>query len=159
MEYKTIETTVLRVAYYEYGPKDVWAVILRHGFPYDIHTYDEVLPILETIGARVIVPYLQDFRPTRFLSSATVTMRLGQQAGLGSDLISLLDTLDTDKAVFAGFDWGCKFTNRKRTARTVTRERWRPLTNIHVVGGSTQCSGQRHAWSHPLSEFWRDSKR
>ncbi|PVH98926.1 alpha/beta-hydrolase [Periconia macrospinosa] len=106
MEYKTIETTVLRVAYYEYGPQDGWAVILSHGFPYDIHAYDEVVPILEKSGARVIVPYLRGFGPTRFLSSATVTMRSGQQAALGSDLISLLDALGIDKAVLAGFDWG-----------------------------------------------------
>jgi pimeloyl-ACP methyl ester carboxylesterase len=104
MEYKTVETNVLKVAFYEHGSQDGWPVILAHGFPYDIHAYDEIVPILVKGGARVIVPYGRGFGPTRFLSSAT--LRSGQQAALGSDLIALMDALEIQKAVLAGFDWG-----------------------------------------------------
>jgi pimeloyl-ACP methyl ester carboxylesterase len=106
MEYKTIETPILEIAYFEYGPQDGWPVILSHGFPYDVHAYDEVARILEKSGARVIVPYLRGFGPTRFKSPATTTPRSCQQAALGSDLISLLNALNIDKAILAGFDWG-----------------------------------------------------
>jgi pimeloyl-ACP methyl ester carboxylesterase len=106
MEYKTVDTAILNVAYYEYGPQDGWAVILSHGFPYDTHAFDEVVPILEKSGARVIVPYVRGFGPTRFLSSAVVSKRSCQQAALASDLIALLDALGIKKALLAGFDWG-----------------------------------------------------
>ncbi|KAF2099200.1 alpha/beta-hydrolase [Rhizodiscina lignyota] len=104
MDYKIIQTPILNIAYYEHGPQDGWPVVLSHGFPYDVHAYDEVVPILVKNGARVIVPYLRGYGPTRFVSSTT--MRAGQQAALGSDLISLLDALSIKKAVLAGFDWG-----------------------------------------------------
>jgi pimeloyl-ACP methyl ester carboxylesterase len=106
MDYKTIETKALKIAYYEHGQADGWPVVLSHGFPYDTHAFDKVVPILIMSGARVIVPYLRGFGPTRFISSADDTMRSGQQAALGSDLISLLDALGIDKAILAGFDWG-----------------------------------------------------
>jgi pimeloyl-ACP methyl ester carboxylesterase len=101
---KKVRTDILEIAYYESGPADGWPVILVHGFPYDIHAYDEVAPILAAAGARVIVPYLRGFGPTRFLSDQT--MRSGQQAALGRDVIGLLDSLGIDKAILAGFDWG-----------------------------------------------------
>lgn len=104
MDYKTVRTDVLEVAYYDHGPQEGWPVLLAHGFPYDIHAYDEVVPILVKAGARVIVPYLRGFGSTRFLSPDS--MRAAQQAALGSDLISLLSALHIDKAVLAGFDWG-----------------------------------------------------
>ncbi|KAI1259622.1 putative hydrolase [Xylariaceae sp. FL1019] len=101
---KTIRTSVLEVAYYEHGSPDGWPVVLVHGFPYDVHAYDAVVPHLLSQGARVIVPYVRGFGPTRFLSSST--MRSGQQAALGNDLVSLLDALQITKAVLGGFDWG-----------------------------------------------------
>lgn len=104
MSHKTLKTSVLEVAYHEYGSEHGWPVILSHGFPYDVHAYDEVYPILVANGARVITPYTRGYGPTRFLSSST--MRSGQQAALGSDVISLLDGLGIKKAVLAGFDWG-----------------------------------------------------
>lgn len=101
---KTIKTSILEIAYYEHGAETGWPVVLSHGFPYDIHVFDEIAPQLALKGARVIVPYLRGFGPTRFLSPATT--RSGQQAALGSDLLSLLDALDIKKAILAGFDWG-----------------------------------------------------
>ncbi|MBY3595886.1 alpha/beta hydrolase [Rhizobium bangladeshense] len=101
---KTIRTDVLEIAYFEIGPADGWPVVLSHGFPYDVNAYLDVSPILAARGARVIVPYLRGFGPTRFLSAKT--MRSGQQAALGKDLISLLDALALPRALLAGFDWG-----------------------------------------------------
>ncbi|KAJ6584803.1 Alpha/Beta hydrolase protein [Mycena capillaripes] len=104
MELKTAKTAILEIAYYEHGPLTGWPVVLTHGFPYDIHVYDEVVPMLTAHGARVIVPYLRGYGPTRFLSPST--MRSGEQAALGSDLIALLDALGIERAILAGFDWG-----------------------------------------------------
>jgi pimeloyl-ACP methyl ester carboxylesterase len=101
---KHIATPLLDIAYEEQGNANGWPVVLLHGFPYDIHTYDEVAPRLTAQGARVIIPYLRGYGPTRFLSSATP--RSGQQAALGADLLALLDTLRMDDAVLAGYDWG-----------------------------------------------------
>lgn len=101
---KSVQTDVLEIAFMDEGSPDGWPVVLVHGFPYDIHAYDEVVPRLTRAGARVIVPYLRGFGPTRFLSPAT--MRSGQQAALGGDLIGLLNGLGIDRAILAGYDWG-----------------------------------------------------
>lgn len=101
---QTATTASLSTKYYEYGPRTGWPVVLSHGFPYDVHAFDDVVPILVSAGARVIVPYLRGFGPTRFLTSDK--MKSGQQAALGSDVIALLDALGIEKAVLAGFDWG-----------------------------------------------------
>lgn len=104
MGMKKVRTDLLEIAYYETGPSEGWPVVLSHGFPYDAHAYGEVAPLLAAAGARVIVPYLRGFGPTRFLSAET--MRSGQQAALGSDVIGLLDALNIRTAILAGFDWG-----------------------------------------------------
>ncbi|WP_026792066.1 alpha/beta fold hydrolase [Pleomorphomonas oryzae] len=101
---RTVKTDTLEIAYLESGPTEGWPVVLSHGFPYDPHAYDEVSPRLAEAGARVIVPYLRGFGPTRFLSDST--MRSGEQAALGKDLIDLLDALGIERAVLAGYDWG-----------------------------------------------------
>lgn len=101
---QTATTDILEIAYREFGGREGWPVILSHGFPYDPHAYDEVAPRLADAGARVIVPYLRGFGPTRFLSEAT--MRSGQQAALGKDIIDLLDALGIEQAILAGYDWG-----------------------------------------------------
>lgn len=100
----TIRAGVLDVAYFEAGPADGPPVFLMHGFPYDIHAYAEVAPLLAAAGCRVIVPYLRGFGPTRFLSDATP--RSGEQAALGADLLALMDALAIPRAVLAGYDWG-----------------------------------------------------
>jgi pimeloyl-ACP methyl ester carboxylesterase len=101
---KTIQTKVLEIAFLDEGVAAGWPIILAHGFPYDVHAYDEVVPRLTQAGARVIVPYQRGFGPTRFLSKGT--MRSGQQAALGLDLIDLLDALGIQRAILAGYDWG-----------------------------------------------------
>ena len=99
-----IQAGVLSIAYVETGPADGAPVFLMHGFPYDIHSYAEVAPLLAAAGCRVIVPYLRGFGPTHFLSAATP--RSGEQAALGTDLLALMDALAISRAVLAGYDWG-----------------------------------------------------
>jgi pimeloyl-ACP methyl ester carboxylesterase len=101
---RQVRAGVLDVALYETGPANGSPVFLMHGFPYDIHTYAEVAPILAGHGCRVYVPYLRGFGPTRFLSDATP--RSGEQAALGADLLALMDALKVPQAVLAGYDWG-----------------------------------------------------
>jgi pimeloyl-ACP methyl ester carboxylesterase len=85
------------------------AVLLLHGWPYDIYSYAEVIPLLASVGYRVIVPYLRGYGTTRFLSPDT--LRNGQQAALAVDAIALLDALHIDNAVVAGFDWGAQIAD------------------------------------------------
>ena len=99
-----VDAGVLRIAYLESGTPDGWPIVLLHGFPYDVHAYDQVAAILAAEGARVIVPYLRGYGPTRFLSPST--LRSGQQAALGADLLALLDALGIGSAFLAGYDWG-----------------------------------------------------
>lgn len=101
---KKIHAGVLEIAYNDSGPVEGPAVFLMHGFPYDIHAYAEVAPILVAAGCRVIVPYLRGYGPTRFLSDATP--RSGEQAALGADLLALMDALQIKRALLAGYDWG-----------------------------------------------------
>lgn len=101
---KFVRTRDLNIAFSEAGPVDGWPVVLSHGFPYDIHAYDAVVPALVAEGARVITPYLRGFGPTRFLSPDT--MRSGQQSALGRDVIALIDALEIERAILAGYDWG-----------------------------------------------------
>ena len=100
---QTIEAGVLSIAYLEYGPASGWPCILGHGFPYDVNAYAEAAPLAQA-GARVIVPYLRGFGPTRFL--AVGTPRSGEQAALGADLLALMDALRIERAVVGGYDWG-----------------------------------------------------
>jgi pimeloyl-ACP methyl ester carboxylesterase len=101
---KTINTSVLSIAYLEYGPASGWPCIMGHGFPYDAHAYDQAAPILAHAGARVIVPYLRGYGPTRFLKADTP--RSGEQAALGVDLLDFMDALRIERAVLGGYDWG-----------------------------------------------------
>jgi len=101
---RSIDAGVLSIAYYEEGPAEGSVVVLLHGFPYDIHSYVDVVPMLASKGCRVIVPYLRGYGPTRFLDRATP--RSGEQAAICADLIALLDALSIKRAIFAGYDWG-----------------------------------------------------
>ena len=98
------EAGVLDIAYHEQGPADGPVVMLMHGFPYDIHAYVDVAPMLAARGCRTIVPYLRGYGPTRFRDQATP--RSGEQAAVGADLMALMDALDVTRAVVAGYDWG-----------------------------------------------------
>jgi pimeloyl-ACP methyl ester carboxylesterase len=101
---KQVDAGVLNIAYYEAGRADGSVVMLMHGFPYDIHSYVDVAPMLAAQGCRVIVPYLRGYGPTRFRDAATP--RSGEQAAIGADLMALMDALGIQRAVFAGYDWG-----------------------------------------------------
>src|SRR3984893_9788795 len=101
---KTIDTSLLSIAYLEYGPASGWPCIMGHGFPYDAHAYDQVAPILAQVGARVIVPYLRGYGPTRFLRAETP--RSGEQAALGQALRDLIDALGLVRPALVGYDWG-----------------------------------------------------
>jgi pimeloyl-ACP methyl ester carboxylesterase len=103
---KQIKAGVLDVGYAETGPADGPVVILLHGWPYDIHTYVDVAPLLALKGFRVIVPFLRGYGTTRFLSADTP--RNGQQAALAVDVIALMDALHVDRAIIAGCDWGAR---------------------------------------------------
>ena len=103
---KQIDAGLLNIGYAEAGPADGPAVILLHGWPYDIHSFVDVTPILAAKGYRVIVPYLRGYGTTSFLSSAT--MRNAQQSVVGLDIIALMDALKIQKATVGGFDWGAR---------------------------------------------------
>jgi len=103
---KRIRAGLLDVAFVEAGPSDGPPVILLHGWPYDIHSFDEVAPRLAAAGMRVITPYLRGYGATRFL--ADDTFRNGQPAALAGDAIALMDALHIERAVLAGFDWGAR---------------------------------------------------
>jgi pimeloyl-ACP methyl ester carboxylesterase len=106
---KQIDAGVLNVGYAEAGPAGGPAVILLHGWPYDIHSYVDVAPSLASAGYRVIVPYLRGYGTTRFLSSDT--FRNGQPSAVAVDIIALMDALKIEKATLAGFDWGARTAN------------------------------------------------
>jgi len=101
---KTARTRVLDIAYEESGLPTGRPVVLMHGFPDDVHAYDDVAPPLAAAGYRVIVPYLRGYGPTRFLDRNTP--RSGEQAALGHDLLDLIDVLDLKSPIVAGYDWG-----------------------------------------------------
>jgi pimeloyl-ACP methyl ester carboxylesterase len=103
---KQIDAGLLNVGYAEAGPPGGPAVVLLHGWPYDIHSYVEVAPLLAAAGYRVIVPYLRGYGTTHFLSRET--FRNGQQSVVALDVIALMDALQVRKAILAGFDWGAR---------------------------------------------------
>jgi pimeloyl-ACP methyl ester carboxylesterase len=106
---KQIDAGVLNVGYAEAGPANGRRVILLHGWPYDIHSYVDVAPLLASAGYRVIIPYLRGYGTTHFLSSET--FRNGQQSAIAVDIIALMDALKIERAIIAGFDWGARTAN------------------------------------------------
>jgi pimeloyl-ACP methyl ester carboxylesterase len=137
---KTADAGVLAISYAEAGPPDGAAVILLHGWPYDIHSYIDVAPQLAAHGYRVIVPYLRGHGETRFLSDET--FRSGQQSALAVDTIALMDALHIDSATLGGFDWGA------RTADIVAAL-W-PERCTALVSVSGYLIGSQEAGRHPL---------
>jgi pimeloyl-ACP methyl ester carboxylesterase len=103
---RQIDAGLLNVGYAELGPADGPAVILLHGWPYDIQSFTEVAPLLSAAGRRVIVPYLRGYGSTNFRSDSV--MRNGQPAALALDVLELMDSLRIRKATLAGFDWGAR---------------------------------------------------
>jgi pimeloyl-ACP methyl ester carboxylesterase len=134
---KQIDAGLLNVGYAEAGPADGPAVILLHGWPYDIYSFVDVAPSLASAGYRVIVPYLRGYGTTRFLSSET--LRNGQQSVVAVDLIALMDALKIEKATLAGFDWGA------RTADIVAAlwpERCKALVSVSGYLIGSQAAGK-----------------
>jgi pimeloyl-ACP methyl ester carboxylesterase len=132
---KQIDAGLLNVGYAEAGPADGPAVMLLHGWPYDIHSFVDVAPLLASAGYRVIVPYLRGYGTTRFLSGDTV--RNGQQSVVAIDVVALMDALKIQKATLAGFDWGA------RTADIVAAlwpERCKALVSVsgYLIGSQEQ---------------------
>ncbi len=103
---KQIDAGVLNVGYADVGPANGPAVLLLHGWPYDIHTYVDVAPLLAAAGYRVVVPYVRGYGTTRFLSNET--LRNGQQSVVAVDAIALMDALGIDQAIVGGCDWGAR---------------------------------------------------
>ena len=106
---KQIDAGLLSVGYAESGPRNGTAVVLLHGWPYDIYSFVDVVPLLASAGYRVIVPYLRGYGTTRFLASETV--RNGQQSTVAVDVVNLMDALKIQKAIVGGFDWGARTAN------------------------------------------------
>ena len=106
---KQIDAGVLKIGYAEAGPSGGPPVILLHGWPYDIHSFIDVAPLLASTGYRVIVPYVRGYGTTRFLSNDT--LRNGQPSALAVDIIDFMDALKIEKATLAGFDWGARTAN------------------------------------------------
>jgi pimeloyl-ACP methyl ester carboxylesterase len=134
---KQIDAGVLNVGYAEAGPSDGPAVMLLHGWPYDIHSYVDVAPRLSAKGYRVIVPYLRGYGTTRFLSSNT--FRNGQQSVVAVDIIALMDALKIEQAILAGFDWGA------RTADIIAAlwpQRCKALVSVSGYLIGSQAAGQ-----------------
>jgi len=128
---KQIDAGLLRVGYAEAGPADSPAVILLHGWPYDIHSYGAVTPLLASAGYRVVVPYLRGYGTTRFLSAAT--FRNGQQSALAVDVVAFMDALGIDRAIIAGFDWGARMAC---TVAALWPERCRAIVSVsgYLIG-------------------------
>src|ERR1700680_2775294 len=103
---KQINAGLLNVGYAEAGPADGPAVVLLHGWPYDIYSFVDVVPLLASAGYRVVIPYLRGYGTTSFLSSDT--FRNAQQSAVGLDIIALMDALNIQKAIIGGFDWGAR---------------------------------------------------
>jgi len=106
---KQIDAGVLNVGYADVGPANGRPVLLLHGWPYDIHSFADVVPLLTAKGYRAIVPYLRGYGTTKFLSDRT--LRNAQQVALARDVIALLDALKIDQAIIGGFDWGARTAN------------------------------------------------
>jgi pimeloyl-ACP methyl ester carboxylesterase len=126
-----MDAGVLNVGYAEAGPTDGQAVMLLHGWPYDIHSYVDVAPRLSKAGYRVIVPYLRGFGTTRFLSSET--LRNGQQSVVALDIIALMDALRIEKAILGGYDWGARTAD---IIATLWPERCKALVSVsgYLIG-------------------------
>jgi pimeloyl-ACP methyl ester carboxylesterase len=146
---KQIDAGLLNVGYAEAGPADGPAVILLHGWPYDIHSFVDVAPLLASSGYRVIVPYLRGYGTTRFLSSDTV--RNGQPSVVAVDIIALMDALKIEKATLAGFDWGARTAN---IIAALWPERCRAMVSVSGYLIGSQESGKLPLPPKAELEWW-----
>jgi pimeloyl-ACP methyl ester carboxylesterase len=140
---------LLNVGYAEVGPADGPPVVLLHGWPYDIHSFVDVAPLLGSAGYRVIVPYIRGCGSTRFLSSATV--RNGQPTAVARDVIDLMDALGIPKAVIAGFDWGGRSAD---IVATLWPERCKALVSVSGYLISTPAGSQMPLPPEAEYQWW-----
>jgi pimeloyl-ACP methyl ester carboxylesterase len=147
---KQIDAGVLNIGYAEAGPADGPAVILLHGWPYDIYSFVDVAPLLASAGYRVIVPYLRGYGTTSFLSSTA--MRNGQQSAVALDTLALMDALKIQKAIFAGFDWGARTV---AIMATLWPERCKAIVSVsgYLIGNPTVAK-QTPLPPKPTLAFW-----
>jgi pimeloyl-ACP methyl ester carboxylesterase len=145
---KQINAGVLDAGYVESGPADGPAVMLLHGWPYDIHSFADVTPVLVSAGYRVIVPFVRGYGTTRFLSGDTP--RNGQQAVLAVDVVALMDALNIGTAILAGFDWGARSAN---VDAALWPDRCKALVSVSGYLIGSQAAGRsplppqaEHAW-------------
>jgi pimeloyl-ACP methyl ester carboxylesterase len=146
---KQIDAGLLNVGYAEAGPADGPAVILLHGWPYDIHGFVDVAPLLASAGYRVIVPYLRGYGTTRFLSSDTVLN--GQPSLLALDIIALLDALRIQKPLIAGFDWGARTAN---IIAALWPERCKAMVSVSGYLIGSQAAGKMPLPPKAELEWW-----
>jgi pimeloyl-ACP methyl ester carboxylesterase len=146
--FQQVDAGLLNVGYAEAGPIDGSAVMLLHGWPYDIYSFADVTPALAAAGYRVIVPYVRGFGTTRFLSEDT--LRNGQQAALAADVIALMDALNIDRAILGGFDWGARSAD---VIAALWPDRCRALVSVSGYLIGSQAVGEaplppeaEHAW-------------
>jgi pimeloyl-ACP methyl ester carboxylesterase len=133
---KQVEAGLLNVGYADVGPSGGKPVILLHGWPYDIHSFVDVAPILAAAGYRVIVPYVRGYGTTRFLSADT--LRNGQQAAVAMDAIAFMDALEISRAIVAGFDWGARTAD---IVAAVWPERCKGLVSVSGYLIGSQAAG------------------
>jgi len=146
---RQIDAGLLNVGYVDAGPLDGSVVLLLHGWPYDIHSYGAVVPPLTDAGYRVIVPYLRGFGTTRFLSDET--FRNGEQAVLAVDAIALLDALEIETAIVAGFDWGARTAN---VVAALWPERCSGLVSVSGYLIGSQEAGERPLRPEAELQWW-----
>jgi len=146
---KQVDAGLLNIGYAEDGPGDGTAVILLHGWPYDIYSFIDVAPLLASAGYRVIVPYLRGYGTTRFLSDAT--MRNAQQSAVGLDIIALMDALNIHKAVIAGFDWGARTAD---VMAVLWPERCKAIVSVSGYLISSPAGNQTPLPPGPAAAFW-----
>jgi pimeloyl-ACP methyl ester carboxylesterase len=146
---KQINAGLLNVGYAEAGPANGPAVVLLHGWPYDIHSFVDVTPLLASAGYRVIVPYLRGYGTTRFLSSET--MRNAQQSAVALDIIALMDALKIQTATVAGFDWGARTAD---VMATLWPERCKAIVSVSGYLISSPAGNQVPLPPEPAFLFW-----
>jgi pimeloyl-ACP methyl ester carboxylesterase len=146
---RRVQTDVLDIAYAELGPADGHVVVLLHGWPYDIHAFVEVAPLLAAQGRRVIVPYLRGYGGTRFPSAET--LRNGQPSAVASDTVAMMDALRIKSAVLAGFDWGARSAD---IIAALWPERCRALVSVSGYLIGSQAAGKAPLPPQAELQWW-----
>src|SRR6202522_4299610 len=146
---KQMDAGLLNIGYAEAGPVDGPAVILLHGWPYDIYSFVDVAPLLASAGYHVVIPYLRGYGTTSFLSRET--MRNAQQSAVGLDIIALMDALKIRKAIIAGFDWGARTAD---VMAVLWPERCKAIVSVSGYLISTPAGNQVPVPAEPAFLFW-----